>query len=287
MSDNPLYLSGLLKKKMLKNYLFYLTSYNGNSLNFTTPKLNFNFNYDGKVTFAEENATCQKQWQALQELRIKQGIDEIHTWIKYQYGRKKWNLNGQMVKILDEVNNIINIILQDPDRKYTFALLNCLYNIIRHSNITTLKDNLNNFLSLILYLHQNSYYLNQIAIDLIIKQFCKDKYFIAKSYQYILPTLKIKTFHLDEDELDQATRNTLLLGEFVAPQKVPVMAPILQNQDALAILIATVYFLITDKQIANNFLIFLKQNHPDQEQIRNYLTEKNISPAINTLLRQK
>ncbi len=287
-NEDSLYLSGLLRRKMLRHYLNDISDYNSLGLTFTNAKTkqDFNFNYDGKIQ--AHNQAFLDQLQALQELRIKEGITEILALVKLKYGNNKWNLNGQIFNIQDAVQNIINLINKDSERKYAFNLLTCLDKIIINSTPNTIKDDLTNLTHLTNFLAQNGDIYNQVEIDIIISKFLHDKYFVADTIKYGLPQIKENIFKIAENDLDMAMRNVLLLGEFIAPTKVSQIAPYLFNQDKKTLIAAQIYFLSSQNIVRENFFWLLQHEEFSEEALIHYLDNNQyIAPQIKSLIKRK
>ncbi len=289
-NEDSLYLSGLLRKKMLRHYLNYIVDYNSLGLTLANPKTwhSFNFSYEGEIQVEANNRSFKEQLRKLQELRIKEGINEILTLVNLKYGTNKWNLNGQMVNIQGEVKNIINLILKDQERKYAFNLLTCLNKIIINSTPLTIKDDLTNLTDLINFLAQEGDLYNQIEIDLIINKFLHDKFLVADTIRYGLPQIKMQNFKIAESDLDMAMQNVLLLGEFVAPYKVSQIAPYLLKQDKKTLIAAQIYFLTQSNLVRENFFWLLQHEEFSEEAIIHYLeNNRDIPVKIKALIRQK
>lgn len=282
-----LFISGLLRQRMLSHYQTYIRDFDTSSLTIANPETweTFNFTYYGEIKntsskFIEKLAT-------LQEIRINEGIKEIKDLTQYHYGVNSWTIHGQKFNIYGEVNTIINQILQDKERRYSFLLLTYLFKIIKNINILEIKDVLANYSNLIDYLAKEGDLLNQIELDLILNKFLNDKYFFSQSIRYELPNLKKQYFQIDEQQLDLKMQKILLLGEFVAPKRVVKIAQDMYQQDNKSALVALIYFLVPNMAVCQNFLWLLHQEKFDTETLMEYLDNNNqVSNHTKTLIRK-
>ena len=162
----PLYLSGLLRKRLIKFYHNELSDYDAEKITFVNPKnrQKFAFTYTGEIITSPENDKFKEELRNLQEQRLQEGRKEISSLTLFKFGPKKWNLNGKMVAINTEVENIMTMIMAS-ERKYSFALLTLLYKIIVKASVNTIKDDLANITSLIHFFNLNGHELKQIDID--------------------------------------------------------------------------------------------------------------------------
>ncbi len=285
----PLYLSGLLRKRLIKFYWHTLCDYDSEKITFVNPqkRQKFAFTYMGEIITTPDNNSFKEELRSLQEQRLQEGMKEISALTLFKFGPKKWNLNGQMVAIKTEVENLMAMIMTS-ERKYSFALLTCLYKIMVKANVVSIKDDLANLATLINFLELNGHDLKQIDIDLICQKFCENSFLIWSNLSYYIPELKKNVFHLDEDELDLNCRQILFLGEFIAPQKVAKIAPLLLEQNAKSSLIAQIYLLLNNEQLATKIWQLQKVEDITTPEIIDYLSYQTpVSYAINELIRKK
>lgn len=237
-----LYLSGLLKNKTINYYREQTTKFDNEGITFPKGQLF----YDGALILQN-----QQQLEILSLREEKQLLNyahEIHQQTSQKYASKTININNKDYFITDIVDKIIKIIL-NTNRKFTYILLETLSNIL-NVNIN-LKDNLDEYAKLIKYFN-TSENLNQIDITLITNIFLKDFEFIENMN---LQEEKKKEFLIDEnDEAFNDIKDIILLGEFIAPQRLKTIVTDLKSHNPLTNIIAPLYFLIKDPNQAANFL---------------------------------
>lgn len=264
-----LYLSGSLKNKTINYYREQTTKFDNESITFPKGQLY----YDGALILQN-----QQQLEILALREEKQLLNYAHSILQQtsqKYANKTININNKDFFITDTINKIIKIIL-NTNRKFTYILLETLANIL-NTNIN-LKDNLEQYAKLIKYF--NAYEdLNQIDITLITNLFLQDYEF---NENMNLQEEKKKEFLIDEnDEAFNDIKDIILLGEFIAPQRLKTVANDLKSHNPLTNIIAPIYFLIKDPNQATNFLSSCQTS--DLESTTSKIKELHLSLTIKKL----
>ena len=243
-----LYLSGSLKNKAINFYRDRITNFDNESVTFPKGQLF----YDGALVL--DNKSQLEILSLREEKQILNYAHLIDQKIKQNYADKTINVNHKDFYITDIVLKMIKIIL-NTNRKFTFILIEQFYNIINNSITLKLdiKDILDQYAKLLkCFINNND--LNQIEITLIMDLFLKNYEF--NEYPSInLRDEKKKAFLIDEnDEAFNDIKDIILLGEFIAPQRLKTVATDLKSHNPLTNIIAPIYFLIKDPNQAANFL---------------------------------
>ena len=165
-----------------------------------------------------------------------------------------------------DVLEIINLINKTSEN-IKYALFECLYKLIYTSNNSyDLSLNLKRFKILIDDVN-NLENLYQADLDIILNLFMKNLTYTKDD----IFEEKTKKFKIDERKItEQELYKLVLLGEFVAPNRLPIVAPTLSCDNEFTKYVVPIYFGIKDDKTAAIFLKNCRTHDLDFE-----LIEKN------------
>lgn len=260
--------SGSLKNKTIDFYRDSIIDYNENGILFEDAFIN---KYGSLFVSSE---SLYKTLLKRKDLYFNKGKDIILALSSQKFNNKE---------IKDIITETISIIYQMPTT-INYALLETFYKIIQKSNTHTIKDNLVFFKELLTFLNDQEK-ISQIDLDLILEQFQKNPQTILKYLIYNFNNLKIKTFKIIEDELFKENREILFLGEFIAPQRVPIVAHNLYDVSNMTYIVSPIYFLIKNNEKAQKFLLSSRNLKDEKEIYEN--AAHYVNDGILTLVKEK
>jgi len=257
-----MYVSGSLKDKTINFYKEKMHSYD--DFGFITDEASIG--YDGSLNFTPWNYNKHQKLENKQKKYINDGIIKILNLLKEKYLFK------------EEVLNLITIINNSHDC-VKYMLFERLYKLILSVNTNyQLKQEVKRFRLLIEYLNTCNK-INQIDLDIIINLFLNNQAF-SKDDVY---EVKKEMFKIEERDItDIETYNLVLLGEFIAPNRVPLVASTLLSNNEFSKYILPIYFSINDDKLAAKFLLSTKSSDISLEQIeKNALLQRIPSNLVN------
>ena len=257
-----MYISGSLKDKTVKFYKEKMICYN--DFGFNTDEVSMG--YDGSLNYTPWNNNKQQTLENKQKKYINEGI--VNT----------LNLIKQKDLFREEVLNLITVINNTHD-SVKYILFECLYKLIFSVNTNyQLKQEIKKFRLLIEYLNTCNK-INQIDLDIIVNLFLNNKTF---NIDDVFEAKKEK-FKIDERDItDTETYNLMLLGEFIAPNRVPIIANTLLSNNEFSKYVLPIYFGINDDKMATKFLQSSRNSDIDLEQIeKNAILQRIPSNLIN------
>lgn len=260
-----MYISGTLKKKTVE---FYKPSINNFSdQEFMTDKIILN--YDGELLVLPWDKPIEQKLIKKQEALIESGIEKTI----FVSTKKFNNIKLEITRILQKVKT--------TERKYSFALFECLYKIIISADT---KD------ELILKLQEFEIFINwldtqeinQIDLEVLISLFLKR----GKYDQETLKKAKEQKFHVIEEEiLSEDLYKTIIFGEFVSPSRVSKVASTLHQDIEYSKLVLPIYFAIPNELEANQFLKLCRTPDLDEEQVKKNARLLRIPTNLQNLIR--
>ncbi len=260
--------SGSLKNKTIDFYRDSIIDYNENGILFEDAFIN-------KYGSLFVSSKClYKTLLKRKDLYFNKGKNIILALSNQKFNNKE---------IKDIIAETISIIYQMPTT-INYALLETFYKIIQKSNTHTIKDNLVFFKELLTFLNDQEK-ISQIDLDLILEQFQKNPQTILKYLIYNFNNLKIKTFKIVEDDLFKENREILFLGEFIAPQRVPIVAHNLYDVSNMTYIVSPIYFLIKNNEKAQKFLLSSRNLKDEKEIYEN--AAHYVNDGILTLVKEK
>ncbi|MBE6154943.1 MAG: hypothetical protein E7163_05195 [Firmicutes bacterium] len=257
-----MYISGSLKDKTVKFYKEKMISYN--DFGFNTDEVSMG--YDGSLNYTPWNNNKQQTLENKQKKYINEGIVNTLNLLKQKYLYK------------EEVLNLITII-NNSHNSVKYILFECLYKLILSVNTNyQLKHEIKRFRLLLEYLNTfNNIY--QVNLDIIIKLFLNNQPYTKND----IYEAKKEKFKIDERDItDTETYNLMLLGEFIAPNRVPIIANTLLSNNEFGKYVLPIYFGINDDKMATKFLQSSRNSDIDLEQIeKNAILQRIPSNLIN------
>lgn len=247
-----MYVSGTLKDKAIDFYREKMVSFDNEQ--FQTEDASFS--YDGQLVLS--NKEKYEKLIERQEMLIDKKIERI----------REFNIPGHLGLLLCVILETI----RSTPRNYTYALLDCLSNLILScSYSSSLETCLYRFQNFISYLMNLTTPITQVELDLIVSLFLNDSYYSSCFVQ----REGEKKFHLGSvDSLSMEAQELIQLGEFVAPNRVSVIAQDLQNENEFSHYVAPIYFALRNEKQASFFLHLCRDSSLDDRNI-----EKNARLA--------
>ncbi len=248
-----MYISGTLAKKVIEEKREH-------TLNFSDQKIYFsdgsNLSYQGELNYPPFEQETARELADFQEKLINKGTLKL-----YQQAEKKELCQNEQAKVYSLINK-----LNFLDRRYAFALCQGLYHIITNMREKYDYQTLlayETFINTITKTLENDEAMNQIhftsAMHLFLTQ---QNYDLASIAAY-----EKRYFGLDIKEvLEKLGLNIyeiILMGTYIAPERVPIFAKMVWNNPELTKAIAPIVFLLKDEKLASKFLVecrFIDQN---------------------------
>lgn len=260
-----MYISGSIKKKTIEFYKPNIISFGENEL--MTDKIVLT--YDGELLVLPWNITLEKKLIAKQESLISQGIDKT----LFVSNKKFTNINAKIKQTLQKIER--------TDRRYTFILFECFYNLIILSlNKEELMIRVEEFENFINWLETEE--INQIDLDILISLFLNKKEYDQES----LKIAKEKKFQIIEEEiLTESLNKIITFGEFISPNRVPKVANTLATDIESSKLVLPIYFAIPNELDANKFLNLCRTPDLDETLVKKNATRLRIPSNIQNLIR--
>lgn len=268
-----MYVSGTLKNKTINFYKEKMTSFDTSGIYTSDNSLT----YEGELTFVPWASEIEKKLINKQNIYISKLKENISNVLYIKFSNKRC---GTQYFYYDSIVKKILKKIDETNPKLIFALLECLYALIKNTDNDNLNEKLNEFQNLIDYLNNNAEILNQTDIDIICTRFLNNQGYDLDS----LLKYKIRTFRINEKELTDSTVYELYrLGEFIAPTRLATISKELLYEE-LSRVIAPIYFAIKDERLAKQFLNSCKQSNLTSEQIIKNATRMRIpSNLINRI----
>lgn len=252
-----MYVSGSLKDKTVNFYKDKMIDFDEYSFNTSEVLLS----YDGCLSFVPWESKKSDKLSKNQELYINKLIENIKLLNYYNCKCGTYNIAMQSMykKVLEYI--------MKTNRKITYALLECFYKLIVSQE--GIVNQIRRFYILIDYLNQNIDTLTQVNLDVIIELFL-NKFSYTKDDIY---AFKKDKFKIDErDIIDEEIYKLVLLGQFIAPNRLPVIANSLYSYNEFTKYVVPIYLTIKNDKDANQFLYSCKNPNLSFEQI-----EKNAT----------
>lgn len=260
-----MYVSGTLKKKTVEFYKPSITNFSDQE--FMTDKIILN--YDGELLVLPWDKPIEQKLIKKQEDLISNGIEKT----LFVSSRKFNNVKLEITRILQKVKT--------TERKYSFALFECLYQLIISADT---KDELilrlQEFETFINWLDTQE--INQIDLEVLMSLFLKkDKY-----DQESLKKAKEQKFHIIEEEiLSEDLYKIILFGEFTSPTRIPKIASALHQDIEYSKLVLPIYFAIPNELDANQFLKLCRIPDLDSEKVKKNARLLRIPANLQNLIR--
>lgn len=260
-----MYVSGTLKNKVIDFYKPSITAYSEEGL--MTDKIVFG--YDGEILTPPWDQALEKKLSKREEALIEQGIEKT----LFITSKKFPSIHFDVKRMLLNLKNI--------DRKYAYALFECLYEMIISINTKDeLAHRLQTFSSFINNLDEISQ--NQIDLDILISLFLQGKDCNIEN----LKLAKEQKFHVIEEEiLSEDLYKTIIFGEFVSPTRVSKVASTLNQDIEYSKLVLPIYFAIPNELEANQFLKLCRTPDLDEEQVKKNARLLRIPTNLQNLIR--
>ena len=207
-------------------------------------------------------------------------IPKQEYYLKKENDKTNFLITKNFREIRTETNKIIKKIM-DTNRKFTYALFECFYELVLSSkNTDELLSKYLEFLDFIDYVELEN--PNQIDLDILIKL-----YLYSTSYdRKTLNQAKLKKFCLKSEDIPTSSLEKIItFGEFVSPTRVAKVASTLKEDIERSNLILPTYFAIPDEATANKFLNSCRNEFLDEEQIKKNAARLRIPNNIQNLIR--
>lgn len=260
-----MYISGSIKKKTVEFYKPSIISFSDQE--FMTNKTILN--YDGELLVLPWDKPIEQKLIKKQEDLIMSGIEKT----LFVSTKKFNNVSLEITRILQKI--------KATERKYSFALFECLYKLVILANT---KD------ELILRLQEFEIFINwldtekinQIDLELLISLFLKKEKYDKET----LKQAKEQKFYIIEEEiLSEALYKIIIFGEFTSPSRVSKVASTLCQDIEYSKLVLPIYFAIPSELDANNFLKLCRTPDLDEEQVKRNARLLRIPNNLQNLIR--
>ena len=260
-----MYVSGTLKKKTVNFYKPSIINFNEEGLELIDAHLG----YDGNLSMLPWNKSLEEKLTKRQEELISKGKEKTIYRSSLKFNKAKSYIN----KILQKITN--------TSRKYSYALFECFYEIVMTSKTKEeLITRITEFEDFINYLETNE--VNQIDLDMLISLFLRKKSYDLES----LKRAKEESFHIIEEDLPSTSLEEITyLGEFISPNRVPIIASTIYEEIEYSKLVLPTYFIISDEQTATKFLRLCRTPDLDEEKVKKNARILSIPNNLENLIR--
>lgn len=263
-----MYVSGSLKNKTINFYRDKIIEFD--SLGFETRDARLS--YQGELSFLPQHDLTsileEKQANYINVL-----IEKILLLLK-----------RRQLHFLDILDTQIRIeAFKNTSQNITYALYECLYQMILdvRSN-EELFRRLKEFERLAIYLNSKDN-LSQVDLDIILELFLNQE--LYRELEVI--NTKFNKFHiLLEERIDFETSSIIHFGEFVAPNRVAVVAQDLQSNNEFSRYVAPIYFALKSDVQARRFLSLCRGFEMDINLIEKNATRCRVPNNLIEMVRR-